>query len=429
MKQLRLFIIPALLMVLTSTAVSHAQAAPRWIEADQEYNARIHLYFFWSKKCPHCLEALSELSQMERDYPWLSLHSLELTEYPDNVKQYLQMAETFEIQARSVPAFFYCGKYSIGYQSVETTGIHLRNNILQCYKQVSDNPTTTPSLKRNNDKPDIIELPLLGRLETQQLSLPILTVIIAALDAFNPCAFFVLLFLLSMMVHARSKIRLLIIGSVFVFFSGLMYFLFMSAWLNVFLLMGELKLMTLLAGVLATIIALINIKDFFLFKQGISLSISDTARRRLLERIRQLLSMDSLTTVILASIVLAITANTYELLCTAGLPMLYTRILTLRELGETQYYLYLLFYNVIYVIPLLMIVILFTMKLGTRKLNEKEGRILKLLSGTMMFQLGILLIISPQSLNNILIAIAILLSSITISALLVKYFYSDKPGQ
>ena len=152
MKQLRLFIIPALLMVLTSTAVSHAQAAPRWIEADQEYNARIHLYFFWSKKCPHCLEALSELSQMERDYPWLSLHSLELTEYPDNVKQYLQMAETFEIQARSVPAFFYCGKYSIGYQSAETTGIHLRNNILQCYKQASDNPTTTPSLKRPSQK-------------------------------------------------------------------------------------------------------------------------------------------------------------------------------------------------------------------------------------------------------------------------------------
>ena len=405
--------------------VSHAQTLPLWVEADQEYNARVHLYFFWSKKCPHCLEALSEMSQITKDYPWLTLHSLELTEHPDNVKQYLQMAEVFEIQARSVPAFFYCGRYSIGYNSDKTTGIYLRNNILNCYQQASENPAIAHDLRLSNDQLDIINLPLLGKLETQQLSLPILTFIIAALDAFNPCAFFVLLFLLSMMVHGRSKTRLLMIGSVFVFFSGLMYFLFMSAWLNVFLLMGELKLVTLLAGVMAVVIALINIKDFFLFKQGVSLSISDTDRQRLLDRIRKLLSMDSLPTVILASIVLAIAANTYELLCTAGLPMLYTRILTLRELEAAQYYLYLLFYNIIYIIPLLVIVILFTMKLGTRKLSEKEGRILKLLSGIMMLQLGILLIISPQSLNNILIAFIILLCSILMTGFLVKYIYPD----
>ena len=79
-----------------------------------------------------------------------------------------------------------------------------------------------------------------ARSTRRSISLPLFTVIIGALDSFNPCAFFVLLFLLSMLIHARSRKKMFLIGGIFVFFSGFIYFLFMAAWLNVFLVIGRL---------------------------------------------------------------------------------------------------------------------------------------------------------------------------------------------
>jgi hypothetical protein len=194
----------------------------------------------------------------------------------------------------------------------------------------------------------------------------------------------------------------------------------MAAWLNLFIYLGELRLITLIAGAIAVLIALVNIKDYFWFRRGFSLSIADDEKPKLIDRIRQLLRLDSTATVIVATVILAVVANSYELLCTAGFPMVYTRILTLRSLPVESYYLYLLFYNLIYIVPLLTIVAVFTIKLGSRKLSEQEGMVLKLLSGIMMLLLGGLLIVSPESLNNIVAAALIIVASISITWLTVK---------
>ena len=179
-----------------------------------------------------------------------------------------------------------------------------------------------------------VTLPFVGALNVQQMSLPVFTGVLAGLDAFNPCAFFVLLFLLSLMVHARNRRRMLLIGAVFVFFSGLIYFVFMAAWLNVFLWIGELKFITLIAGLIAVGIALINIKDFFWFKQGVSLSIPESAKPGLYQRMRNLVRAGVMPAMLASTALLAIAANSYELLCTSGFPMVYTRVLTLSDLAQ-----------------------------------------------------------------------------------------------
>ena len=119
---------------------------------------------------------------------------------------------------------------------------------------------------------------------------------------------------------------------------------------------------------------------------------------------------------IFATIILAVAANSYELLCTAGLPMVYTRVLTLNGLSSTQHYLYLAFYNVIYIIPLLLIVILFTVTLGRKKLSEGEGRLLKLLSGSMMLGLGLILLLRPEWLNNMLVSVGVISGAVVLTA-------------
>jgi cytochrome c biogenesis protein CcdA len=126
-----------------------------------------------------------------------------------------------------------------------------------------------------------------------------------------------------------------------------------------------------------------------------------------------------------ATVSLAVLANLYELLCTAGFPMVYTRLLTMHELSGAQYYIYLLFYNVIYVIPLLTIVVAFALTLGRRKLTEREGRILKLLSGMLMLCLGAVLLFAPERLDSIWTALLVPGVAIALTAVIVKYL----PGE
>jgi len=240
------------------------------------------------------------------------------------------------------------------------------------------------------------------------MSLPLLTVVMAGLDGFNPCAFFVLFFLLSVLIHAGSRRRMAAIGAVFVIVSGLVYFLFMAAWLKAFIFVGRLGEITAVAGVVALVLGSINIKDFFLFGRGPSLSIPESARPGLVKRMRLLAGSTSTAAFIAGTIALASVANMYEFLCTAGFPMVFTRVLTLRHLSTAQYYLYMALYNVVYVLPLAAIVALFSATLGARRLSEWEGRVLKLVSGLMMAGMGAMLITDPALLNNPITAVLLL---------------------
>jgi hypothetical protein len=235
-----------------------------------------------------------------------------------------------------------------------------------------------------------------------------LTVILGALDSFNPCAFFVLFSLLGILVHARSRKRMLFIGGIFVLFSGIVYFVFMAAWLNVFLYIGQMQAITTAAGVVALCVAGINIKDFFLFKRGISLTIPESKKPGLFGRMRGLLHESSVPAMFLGTVILALAANSYELLCTAGFPLVFTRILTLSNLQPLEYYLHLMLYNMVYILPLAAVVAVFSFTLGSRKLSEAQGRVMKLVSGLMMLGLGAVVLVDPSLFNNMIVGVGLL---------------------
>ena len=360
--------------------------------------AAVELHFFWSRGCPHCQAARPFVEALPGRLPWLRLHSLEVGE-PANGALYDRMAQAIGEDASSVPAFLFCGRMMVGFDAPETTGAELVAALEACRAGLGPGA------------PETLRVPVLGELHRDELSLPLLTLVIAGLDAFNPCAFFVLLFLLSLLVHARSRARILFVGGTFVLFSGLIYFLFMAAWLHVFRWAGELRAVTVAAGFLAVGVAAINVKDYFLFRRGVSLSIPEAAKPGLFQRMRGLLRADSLPAMTAGTVVLAVAANSYELLCTAGFPMVYTRILTLSEVGPAAHFGWLAAYNVVYVLPLLAIVLVFTWTLGGRKLGEAEGRLLKLVSGLMMFGLGLLLLFAPGLLSNPWAAALLLLAT------------------
>jgi len=384
--------------VLVPQPLLYAQEPEAEWYGKNEYGVpQLHLYFFWTRQCPHCSAALPFVEQLGTSYPWLRIHSLEITRDPGNAKRYIDMAAQLGGKADSVPAFLFCEFMLTGYESAETTGEWLDQVLNRCYRQVQrghmDKPLATEEKMG-------IQIPLLGDVDSEKVSLFVFTLVIAGLDAFNPCAFFVLLFLLSLLTRVRSRMRLLLVGGVFVFFSGLIYFVFMAAWLNAFMLMEELQAITVIAGAIAVTMALINIKDYFWFRKGISLSIPESSKPNIYERARRLINAASMPSMLLSTAILAAAANSYELLCTAGFPMVYTRVLTMSDLAATRYYGYLVLYNLVYVLPLLVIVFAFAWTLGSWKLSERQGRLLKLLAGLMMLELGVVLLAAPDLLSS-----------------------------
>jgi cytochrome c biogenesis protein CcdA len=149
------------------------------------------------------------------------------------------------------------------------------------------------------------------------------------------------------------------------------------------------------------VVGIINTKDFFAFEKGLTLSIPESAKPNLYRRARIVLQSSNLPAMLGATVFLAVTANIYELLCTAGFPMVFTRILTLNEPSVTARYGYLALYNLIYVVPLALIVLAFVGTLTSHKLTEREGRLLKLMSGVMMLELGVVMTFVPQWLNSL----------------------------
>lgn len=405
-----------LLVLILSGASGRAASeppAPEWVTWTADGEPRVRLYFFWTQTCPHCRVAQPFVDALPDAYPWLELHSHNLTQDLAGVLRYTRLAEALGETASAVPAFLFCGQMLTGFGSAATTGRQIREQLEACHRRASEPATTEPMPA----PPQIVELPLIGALDPAALSLPVLTVVLAGLDAFNPCAFFVLLFLLSLLVHTRDRRRMLLVGGVFIFFSGFIYFIFMAAWLHLFLLAGELRIITVLAGLLAIGMGGLNVKDYFGLRHGPSLSIADEAKPKLFKRMRVLVSGEHLPSLLMGTVALAIAANSYELLCTAGFPMVYTRALTLHDLPTSTYYLYLVFYNLIYVLPLLVIVLVFVRTLGSRKLQEREGRLLKLLSGGMMVGLGALLLFYPEGLSHLGISALVIVGALMLTGL------------
>jgi thiol-disulfide isomerase/thioredoxin len=396
-------------------------AAPPGTEADDaapRNMSPVRLYFFWGNGCPHCEREKEFLSQLKAELPALMIESYEVWQNRANAGFFSQMTSRAGIRSTGVPVTFIGNKVVVGFS--ERDKAEILSAILACLKQPCMDPVERLSRPVQQEVQKSIDLPLVGSVDPSRVSLPMITILLGFLDSFNPCAFFVLFFLLSLLVHARSRTRMFLIGFTFIFFSGLIYFLFMAAWLNLFLLAGNLTVITVAAGVVALAVSVINVKDFFMLKKGVSLSIPESAKPGLYAKMRNLVRSTALAPMLAGTIVLAVAANTYELLCTAGFPMVFTRILTLHGLPAAAYYTYLALYNVVYIIPLAGIVTVFTVTLGARKLTEWEGRKLKLVSGLMMLCLGLVLILRPALLTNLVAATGMLVSALLLSWIIIS---------
>ena len=232
------------------------------------------------------------------------------------------------------------------------------------------------------------------------LPLPIFTFFIALVDGFNPCNMFVLTCLMALLISTSdSRKRLYIVAGSFIFMVYVFYYMFMAAWLNVFKYITFITPLRISIAVLALVAGFINCKELLFFKMGISLTISDKQKGPLMKKIeemKEIIKNGSLPILITSSIGLAALASLIELPCTAGFPIIYTGILSGKGLQSTfAYYAYLAFYNLVYVLPLIVIVSILIFTFRVRQITQRQMEIIKFIGGIIMLLLGILLLVNP----------------------------------
>lgn len=409
-----LLLVLSLALGLTAGAQGAGLAAPvasatAAAAAPASAASRQRLEVFVREGCPHCAKAEAFLLGLQSQRPDLDIVIRDVSKDAAALQRLQDIARETKSGTARVPAFFTGGQVIFGY-SEEASTDRLILGALQGRKAQPGAPaasaTEDKSCAAQEDSScrtevpagaaaDAFEVSFFGRtLTLDDVGLPAFTIAMGLLDGLNPCSMWVLILMISLLSTLNDRKRMLAIAGTFVLVEGVAYFVFMTAWLNLFLLIGLSRASQLAIAAIAIVAGLINMKDFVAPGVGISLSIPDKSKPGIYTRIRAVLQAKSLPAAIVGVIVLGLMVQVVEFLCTSGFPALFTRILTLRQLDTASYYSYLLLYNAAYMFDDVVVLAIGVTTLSHRRLQEKEGRWLKLISGLVMVGLGVYLILS-----------------------------------
>lgn len=312
-------------------------------------------------------------------------------------RRLVEIARAQGIAPVGVPAFLVAGTLIIGFDESGRTESAVRLRLPRPRGRDTIPPPDTVGAERSTV--DIVEVPLFGRLRVSRVGLPVLSAVVGFVDGVNPCAMWALLYILTLLATLRDRRKMLIMGGTFVVVGGVLYFVFIAAWLELFLFIGLSRAVQVLLGGAAVVAATVHLKDFVAFGRGPTLSIPAAAKPVLFRQARRILAAENLGGAIAAVAVLALLVNVVELLCTAGLPAVYTQVLASHDLGRWAYYGNLSLYVTAYMLDDSIVLGVAVVTLSHRRLQEKTGRWLKLVSGVILMALGLGLLLKPEWLS------------------------------
>jgi len=396
-----LLVVFAALAVVIGPVIG-AVAAP--VPSNAQPADPVVLYYFWAQGCPHCAAAKPMLAGLQQRHPRLEIRSYEVRASPENQRRFSAMSAKFGIEPTGVPVFFLGSRYWVGY-SEQVTPEQLETAVSRCLAAGCPD-AGTDSATDGRDVPgsaiETVHLPFFGEIDPAAQSLVLSTLLIAAVDGVNPCSLWVLSILLALTLRTGSRRTTAVTGLVFIFVTGLVYALFIGGLFTVFAVLSFAPIVRIIVAALAAIFAAINIKDFFWFRSGVSLSIPDASKPGIYDRMRRVLaSAQSLPALVGSTVVLAIGVSFVELACTAGFPVLWTNIVAAQDVSTGAFVLLLGLYMLVYQLDELLIFAIAVATMRITKLQERQGRMLKLLSGMLMLSLAIVMLADPSLLNDV----------------------------
>lgn len=377
-----------------------------WVSAIP-LQAEVTAHIFWQEGCPFCALATQELERMAAEDPELSLNRIEVGGVAENDALFLSVVEHFGIESPAVPLVVIGGGHVIGYAGNRTldrydTLVATCREVpcLDVLAQLQDGQASpSPDPAAPEGITGTVTLPLIGEVDLAVLSLPVLTVVLAAVDGFNPCAMWVLALLIGLLLGVADHRRMWTLGAVFLLATGAMYFAVMAAWLNVVLWIGAVGWIRVAIGGLAIAAGGYYLREYWTNPEGVCRVTPSHRRKTISEAFQSMIEQPSLLVAALGVAALAIAVNLVELVCSAGIPAIYTQALAMHDLPGPAYYGYLLLYLSVFLFDDTVLFVIAMVTLRRAVATGRYARLSHLVGGIVLLVLGAVMVLRPDLLG------------------------------
>ena len=383
------------------------------VAAAAQSPGRVEVYLFWGKGCPHCEREIEFLKRLETTEPRVRVHYLEVWNDAQNQDMYAAVVKKIALDDPAVPLTLVGDAAMVGYGTDDTSGAELKRRIEHCLAagcpdtigalvsgRVGENAASPvaggPGGGIQRMIPPVISVPFIGEIRTADVSLPVLTIVLGALDGFNPCAMWVLVFLIGLLFGMQDHFRMWVLGTAFIASSALVYFLFMAAWLNFLLFIGAVVWVRAAVGLVALGGGFYYLREYFQNPDAACKVTAPEARRHVFDSLRKLATESRFWLALLGIVALAFAVNLVELLCSAGIPAVYTQVLALSNLPVWQYYAYIALYILMFMLDDLIVFVVAMKTLQIAGVTTRYTRFSQLAGGVVMLAIGALLLLRPE---------------------------------
>lgn len=373
----------------------------------------VNIYLFHSYTCKHCKEEIKLLDELEKEYDNIKVYKYEVNEN-GNGELLKNISEIMGSKVTGTPYTIIGNKVFSGYDYENSKGRF--KGAIEYYSKygyedkvgeyISSIPL--PSYEVKDTDPDVdeyisnyisykVKLPLIGEVKLKNLTLPLITVVIGLADGFNPCAMWVLLFLISMLIGMKDKKRMWILGSTFLLTSALIYLIFMMSWLNLANLLISVVWVRVIIAIVSLVGGIINLRGYIKHRKVSGCDVVDDKKRnKIITRIKKFTTEKNFWLAILGVIVLAISVNVVELACSAGLPVMFIEILSLNNLTVIEEIIYIVLYMLFFLLDDFVVFVIAMTTLSLTGVSSKYGNLSKLIGGILMLFIGLLLMFKPE---------------------------------
>lgn len=370
----------------------------------------LNLYLFYGENCPHCKQLKKFLNEYLEDKLNVKLYQYEVWNNSENRKLFTDVMEITEQRRGNVPYLVIGENAIVGYGG-EYTDTKIKNNInyylnmdfkdeVGIYLGVVED--TGEEIIQTATKPDetIDDLALPNNVKGIVKNSPLIisTILIGLVDGFNPCAMWILLLLISMLLGVKDKKRKWILGLTFLITTGVVYFLFLLSWINISLFINGLDFIKLAVATVAIILGILSISKFVksLFKDEGCEVVDKKNRKRIIKAITRIVKEKSFPLAVLGIILLAVSVNVIELLCSLGLPAAYAQVLAINDVGPKMRILYSFIYVLFFIIDDLLVFFISMKTLELKAISNKYSKYASLISGLLMIIIGTLMLYKPE---------------------------------
>lgn len=364
----------------------------------------LNIYLFYGDGCPHCAEEEEWFKTYLEKNKNIKIHRYEVWYDKDNQEKYSKVHEILNDKSSGIP-YLVIGESVISGFDKDLTPERIRNTV-EYYRNVnykdkvgiylgvvSESETGQEETKYEDTK---VKIPLLGTKEAKDVSIGLSAILIGVVDGFNPCAMWILLFLISMLLGMKNKKRMWILGITFLASSALVYFLFLLSWLNLSVFLNKVLYIRVAISFFAVLFGVLQVVNFFFKKDDGCEVVGNKNRKRIIKSIQKIIKEKSFILAILGIILLAASVNIIELLCSLGLPVMFTQILAINEVSKVGQILYSLLYVLFFMIDDIIIFIIAMKTLEIKAISNKYGKYSHLIGGLIMIIIGVLMVYKPE---------------------------------